>query len=761
MEGLIVLFGLILIIVVLGAICGFVAVSRTQSLVRELEDVKRQLRSLRDEIKKYEGPPIPEKKVIAPPQPVPARVVKPSIVTPVQKMMEGPGPPIPPTSPPKMKQEIPPSQPPKSPSQSLEMKLGTKWLNWVGIVMLLVGIGFFLKYAYDNAWIGPKGRLAIGVILGVIAIGLGERFRRRNWPVLFQVLSGGGLAIFYLCVFFSFQVYGLSNQTLSMVLAILVTALAVVMAVGYDALPIVILAVIGGFLSPVLLSTGANHPYALFIYIAILDMVAMGAAYFRRWRALDLLCFVGTTLMYLGWHGKFYASDQMIPALVFTSLFYLMFLLIPTLHSLVRRLPETTEGLLFVILSALFSFFSYYSILFTEYRYFMGLVVIGQALLVFLLFQVWNRRVGKESNIAASFLTVTLGLVIIVIPIQLKLYGIPIAWSTEGAVLFLLGIRFRQILCKVAGLVALILAAGGLFFRLPLHSTFFTPVFNIPFGSWMFVIAMAAISAYQLSKKETSHELWHSALAGICFLLAIFLACFLFSVEVSQGWTINYRIAHYHTYESSSLVILWSLIPIVITFMLVNKGAKAWMPLPWVCYAIGAMFLFIGLEHYSYPSPWLALNASFLPNVIFVFSLWAGARLTRRLDLKVEADVQGLAGHAFLALLVAMECVRWSHYTSIITPKMGISLISAAWAVQAFVVIWIGLARRSPLLRYLGFALFLLAIGKTLIIDTSELEKVYRIVSFAACGLLLVTAGYFYQRYSPRILEKLDSETKK
>ncbi len=166
MEGLIVLFGLILIVVVLGAICGFVAFSRTQGLVRELEDAKRQLRSLRDEIKKHEGPPIPEKKVIAPLQPVPARAVEPSIVTRVQKVMEAPSPPIPQTLPPKMKQEIPPSQPPKFPSQSLEMKLGTKWLNWVGIVMLLVGIGFFLKYAYDNAWIGPKGRLAIGVILG-------------------------------------------------------------------------------------------------------------------------------------------------------------------------------------------------------------------------------------------------------------------------------------------------------------------------------------------------------------------------------------------------------------------------------------------------------------------------------------------------------------------------------------------------------------------------------------------------------------------
>jgi uncharacterized membrane protein len=250
------------------------------------------------------------------------------------------------------------------------MKLGTKWLNWVGIVMLLVGIGFFLKYAYDNAWIGPKGRLAIGTLLGIIALGLGERFRRRDWSILFQVLTGGGLAIFYLCVFFSFQVYHLAGPTITMILAIGVTALAVVMAVAYDAVSIAILAVVGGFLSPVLLSTGTNHPYALFIYVAILDMVAIGAAYFRRWRALDLLCFIGTIVMYLGWHQRFYASNQMIPALVFTSLFYLMFLLIPTLYSLVRRLPVTREGLVIIILSALLSFISYYHILFRDYRYF-------------------------------------------------------------------------------------------------------------------------------------------------------------------------------------------------------------------------------------------------------------------------------------------------------------------------------------------------------------------------------------------------------
>ena len=97
--------------------------------------------------------------------------------------------------------EAPPSTP--APQRSLEMILGTKWLNWVGMVMLLFGVGYFMKYAYDNAWIGPKGRLSIAVLASFVALVLGERFRRKQWSVLFQAFTrrgtGGPLPV---CLFF-------------------------------------------------------------------------------------------------------------------------------------------------------------------------------------------------------------------------------------------------------------------------------------------------------------------------------------------------------------------------------------------------------------------------------------------------------------------------------------------------------------------------------------------------------------------------------
>jgi uncharacterized membrane protein len=143
---------------------------------------------------------------------------------------------------------------------------------------------------------------------------------------------------------------------------------------------------------------------------------------------------------------------------------------------------------------------------------------------------------------------------------------------------------------------------------------------------------------------------------------------------------------------------------------------------------------------------------------MFVLSLWWCAKLCRQNESKLAGDVLTLAGHGVLALLVAFELARWGRYSDFITAKMGISLVSAAWALQAMFVIWIGLATRNSLLRYLGFILFALTIGKTLLIDMSELEKVYRIVSFAASGFLLVLAGYFYQRYSSILLERPEME---
>jgi uncharacterized membrane protein len=377
-EILVILFGVL--VAVAGYICGIVALIMNFVLRGRLRRLERRIETLSD------APPRQRVAEVAPPFAKPEPPPTPGIPKPTPSAEA-------------VSAAVPPPPPPVRPAPleakqeraSLEWKLGTRWIIWLGAIMFLGGVAFALKYSYDNSLIGPEGRLAIGVFWGVAAVVAGEWFRRKDWRIPFQAFTGGGFSIFYICIYFAFQVYEFTGQGLSMSLAVLVTVLAVAVAVAHNALPIAILAVLGGYASPLLLSTGENRPHMLFTYVALLNLVALGSAWFRRWRALDLVCFVGTITIYQTWYLKFYEyPDQLVPALTYTTLFYLMFLAAPTLYSLVRRMPEGADGLTLIVLNALFSVYCYYNVLFEPYRYALGFVVLGQAFVVFLLFRVWS-----------------------------------------------------------------------------------------------------------------------------------------------------------------------------------------------------------------------------------------------------------------------------------------------------------------------------------------------------------------------------------
>jgi uncharacterized membrane protein len=665
-------------------------------------------------------------------------------------------------------QEAP--SPAPTPQRSLEMILGTKWLNWIGMVMLLFGIGYFMKYAYDNAWVGPKGRLSIGVLVSFVALILGERFRRRDWTLLFQVFTGGALAALYLCVYFSFQVYHLSGQGIASLLAVLVTAFAVALAVVYDAIAVEILALAGGFLSPVLLSTGENHPYAFFTYIAVLNLVAIATSVYRRWRLIDLLCLLGTVIMYTGWVIKFYAPDQMQPALIFTSLFYLMFLLIPTIHGLVNRLAQDAQGMMMILAACVLSFVSYFSILYPAYRYTLGFITIAQALFVFLLFYIWVKRVGVSGATGASLLSIALGLVTTAIPIQLELYGIPVAWAMEGVVLTYVGMRLKHHIPRIAGFVALGLSVICLFSRLPLHSQAFTPLLNTAFCSWLFVVAMFCSAAYFWwgyetgSSKKEDETVSRPKATLILALIGLGFFTILLNVEVFQFWQYDYLGRDHRFYQSACLLVLWIVFSTAVAFIITRKVKQGWNK-DWltvsVIYYCGGLIAFVFclltfFEGVNHRPPFV--NIGFASSLVFILSLAYGGQLWRRVWQRVAGDVMESTAHALLAILLALELTRWGSISALVTQKMSTNLVSVVWAFQAFSLILIGLAKNRPLLRYLGFVLFAVTIAKVLLIDTSELEKVYRIVSFIGCGLLLVAAGYFYQRYSAKLVERQDLE---
>ena len=165
----------------------------------------------------------------------------------------------------------------------------------VGVVLSLFGVGFLVKEGIDRQWLvlPLELRLMFVALFGIGLLVLGWRLRTRQRTYALSV-QGGGIGVLYLTIYASFGIYHLMPAALAFALLVGVTAAAGVLAVLQDARSLAVLGTLGGFLAPVLVSTGSGNHVALFGYYALLNVAIVGIAWFKAWRVLNVLGFVFT-----------------------------------------------------------------------------------------------------------------------------------------------------------------------------------------------------------------------------------------------------------------------------------------------------------------------------------------------------------------------------------------------------------------------------------------------------------------------------------
>ena len=199
-----------------------------------------------------------------------------------------------------------------APAINWEQFMGVKLFAWVGGLALFLGVAFFVKYSFDNNLISPQLRVAIGFATGLGLIVGGVVMSRKNYSALSQTLCATSVVILYAVTFacrafYHFEFFG---PVPTFLLMVLITTTAFFLAVRLNALVVAILGMLGGFLTPVLLSTGQDNPLGLFGYIAILDAGLIIVALHRRWFFLTALAALGTALMQFGWLEKFFETEK-------------------------------------------------------------------------------------------------------------------------------------------------------------------------------------------------------------------------------------------------------------------------------------------------------------------------------------------------------------------------------------------------------------------------------------------------------------------
>src|SRR5688572_7598663 len=207
----------------------------------------------------------------------------------------------------------------------VESMIGRRWLGWAAIALILFAAVFFLKYAFDNRWIGELGRVAIGVAASITLTALGYRYHKRTWRVFSQILTAGGIVLLYLSAYASFAFYQLAPQRAAFVYMTILIVEAAGLALLYRAPAIAVMALLGGFLTPVLLHSDRDQHQTLFAYIFALDVATL--AFLKRWWGMSSLAFAGTHLLFWVWCLDSYETHKLGAVMTFQTAVFLAFLL--------------------------------------------------------------------------------------------------------------------------------------------------------------------------------------------------------------------------------------------------------------------------------------------------------------------------------------------------------------------------------------------------------------------------------------------------
>ena len=229
------------------------------------------------------------------------------------------------------RRSAPPPASPAAPSFDWENLLGLKGAAWLGGITLVVAAMFLAKMAYDAGVFTPPLRVAALVAAGVGALVWAELNLRRGYQTTANAVSGAGIAILYVAFFAARTLYDLFPAGLTFGLMILVTVLAGLLAVRYDAYYTAVLGLLGGFATPIVISTGSDRPVGLFAYILLLNVGLLSVALRKRWHGLVQLALAGTFVIELGWFGSQMTPEKTLIGLVAFLLFGILYLVLPAL----------------------------------------------------------------------------------------------------------------------------------------------------------------------------------------------------------------------------------------------------------------------------------------------------------------------------------------------------------------------------------------------------------------------------------------------
>ncbi len=700
----------------------------------------------------------------------------------------------------------------KENNPDLEKFIGENLINKIGILILVLGIGYFVSYSIDKGWIPTPARVGIGILSGALVLGVAHKLRKL-YAAFSSVFVAGAIAIFYFTITIAFHEYKLFGQEVAFAIMVLITAFASLITISYNRLELGILTLIGGFAVPFMVSTGSGNYIVLFSYLLILNSGILAIAYNKKWNVINILSFVFTSILFLGWlnKDKYELPQHQLGGFLFAFAFYVMFTVINIIHN-IRNKGEVSKTQLAMLTANTFVFYGFGIWILQDFHpEFKGLFTtfVGVLNLVYAWFL--YKKFGIDKNAVYLLIGLTLTFITLAIPIQFSGHYITLFWAGESVLLLWLSQKSNISSYKYGSIIV----HGLMFSSLLLDwSNFYAgdSVLQIATNP-VFITGIVAIAScfgvYYLLKKETDSlykfgfsfnpELYRKFI----FIVGIILSYFVGILEVA------YQAADYYP-SSPTLtaipVVFHLLFTAILSHFLLKKDSEFSIQattLLSIANIILFTFVFSHLaftEHTNYISLGTNENIVFyLHYIMLAFTIYFGYLLYKMnrenelsdffkkpifiwiasfLIIYIASSEVMLHGLILNDSPITMQEVLKDNPT-ILKDKYSIenskyylaeSKISSSretilktsfpvlWGVFSFIFLIFGIKKPSKIMRIIALTLLGLTILKLFAYDISNVSETGKIIAFILLGVLILIISFVYQKLKVLVSDDVQPE---
>lgn len=673
---------------------------------------------------------------------------------------------------------------PKKPrtSSELEALIGGKLLNRIGAIAMIIAVGFFLKYAFDNNWINEWTRVSMGAAFGVGLLFLANHFHRKELTVFAQGLVGVGVSSLYLSVYAAYNFYQLMPQLPAFGLMMGITVIAFLQALKYDSLAAAVMATAGGFLTPLLLPTAHPNEVGLFTYMALLDVgILILVVAKERWVLIEQLARIATYLIYFSWFQEYYQQSDMALTLFHLTLFWSLFFGGEFYKLFTQKLQHRTWLTAGSIMNALAFFIGLMMIIDGPYHEHSGWVTFLLGTVYFGAYQFLRKQGKTDKLLEIHYLLSAITLLIISTGLQFKQYDLVASWSIQAGILVWCGVRWRMrfVTISAISLYAITLLELMICHTFPTYD--YTSLYRFvlnerSFGMWVFILSMFSASLDVRKLDVTPFKTLCSYLFTYGWVALIFTWL---SIETNDyfGMYINYNNAvevwtkaHYrlemafgYVWASYGLLLflgaLWrknrtvlqaSMFVTLAACICVGINSMMYKPIMDFVLLLNIragllvyMFLVLGIQYSMLRKQELIHryigNAYGIVLLLLVFELLSVETFAYYEQLIVEFGSRTGTQYYDSNYMIALNNTRQL-------------MLSVVWLVYSILMMVIGFWRKKRGLRLASITLSGMVILKVFIFDLHFLTLLNRIISFFGLGVILLLTSYIYQRYKHILL---------